>query len=147
MNRYSIIKSFEPVAKTPMTTSETSNETSHETLAELADMFHLMGDPTRLAILLACLDRPRAVGDVAVETGASASLVSHHLRLLRAARLVRAERRGRQIFYLAADAHIRDMLRDMVVHAGEPQLTIHHGASVSSGAATTARRRKGVAGK
>ena len=77
-------------------------------LAALADMFHLMGDPTRLSILFACLDAPRAVGDLAQETGASASLVSHHLRLLRAARIVRAERRGRQIFYCAADAHIHD---------------------------------------
>lgn len=88
-------------------------------LAELADMFHLMGDPTRLSVLLACLDQARAVSDLAAATGASASLVSHHLRLLRAARIVRAERRGRQIFYCAADAHIRDMLAQMVEHVGE----------------------------
>jgi DNA-binding transcriptional ArsR family regulator len=96
-----------------------------ERLAELADMFHLMGDPTRLSVLLACLDRPRAVGELAEATGASPSLVSHHLRLLRAARIVRAERRGRQIFYCAADAHIRDMLGEMVAHVAEPRLTVH----------------------
>ncbi|MGE0653108.1 MAG: ArsR/SmtB family transcription factor [Alphaproteobacteria bacterium] len=112
-------------------------------LTELADMFHLMGDPTRLSILFACLDRPRAVGDLAQETGASASLVSHHLRLLRAARIVRAERRGRQIFYCAADAHIRDVLRDMVAHAGEPQVTVHDNAQPP--AKPRRSRRKDVA--
>jgi DNA-binding transcriptional ArsR family regulator len=112
-------------------------------LTELADMFHLMGDPTRLSILFACLDRPRSVGELAVETGASASLVSHHLRLLRAARIVRAERRGRQIFYRAADAHIRDVLRDMVAHAGEPQVTVHDNARPAT--KTRRPKRKDVA--
>ena len=95
--------------------------TASDKLTELADMFHLMGDPTRLSILFACLDRPRAVGDLAVETGASASLVSHHLRLLRAARIVRAERDGKHVYYSAADAHISGVLRDMIDHLVEPQ--------------------------
>jgi ArsR family transcriptional regulator len=49
----------------------------------------------------------------------SASLVSHHLRLLRAARLLQAERRGRQVFYVVGDEHIRSMLSDMVDHVAE----------------------------
>src|SRR3546814_14299098 len=69
---------------------------------EIAETFHLLGDPTRLRIMLACLDGPVPVGALARGIGASASLVSHHLRLLRAARLVRPERRGRPLFYAAA---------------------------------------------
>lgn len=119
--------------------------TSDDRLAELADMFHLMGDPTRLSVLLSCLDRPRAVGDIASATRASLSLVSHHLRLLRAARIVRAERRGRQIFYCAADAHIRHMLADMVAHVAEPPLTGHvapkYAASKSGASARLGARR------
>lgn len=59
-------------------------------LTVIAETYRLLGDPTRLKVVLTCLDGPIAVGDIAKATGASQSLVSHHLRLLRAARLVRA---------------------------------------------------------
>ncbi|MET0328961.1 MAG: metalloregulator ArsR/SmtB family transcription factor [Luteimonas sp.] len=88
-------------------------------LAILAETFKLLGDPTRLRVLLTCLDGPVAVGEIARRTGASQPLVSHHLRLLRGARLVRGERRQRQVLYEADDAHVRDMLVDMLEHAHE----------------------------
>ncbi|WP_456309433.1 ArsR/SmtB family transcription factor [Siccirubricoccus soli] len=88
-------------------------------VVELAEMFRLMSDPTRLRIILACLDAPAAVGEMAERLGISASLVSHHLRLLRAARLLQADRRGRQVFYAVQDEHIRSMLSDMVDHVAE----------------------------
>jgi len=87
--------------------------------AEMAEMFRLMGDPTRLRILLACLDAPVPVGELAARVGASPSLVSHHLRLLKTARILRAERRGKRIFYGAADEHIRTVITDMGAHVGE----------------------------
>src|SRR5699024_11032549 len=85
----------------------------------IAATYRLLGDPTRLRVLLACLEGPIAVGDIATRIGASQPLVSHHLRRLRSARLVRGERRQRQIFYATADAHISNMLIDMLAHAGE----------------------------
>lgn len=94
--------------------------TDHITI--MADMFRLLGDPTRLKIMLACLDDPRAVGDIADRVGASQSLVSHHLRLLKGARLVRAERQARHVFYVAADDHVRHMLHDIMAHAAEDDL-------------------------
>ena len=87
--------------------------------AELADMFRLMGDASRLRILLACLDKPVAVGALAARLDLSPSLVSHHLRLLRAARLVRPERRGKEVHYAAHDEHVRRVLSDMVAHLAE----------------------------
>jgi DNA-binding transcriptional ArsR family regulator len=87
---------------------------------ELADLFHLLGDPTRLRIVLACLAQPIAVGDIAAALALSSSLVSHHLRLLRAARIVKAERQGKQVFYTAADAHISSLLSNMFEHIAEP---------------------------
>ncbi len=92
-------------------------------VAELAGMFHMMGDPTRLRILLACMDEPIAVGEIARRLGLSQSLVSHHLRLLRATRLLRAERRGKQVFYGAVDDHVRHVVADMVAHVSEPGAT------------------------
>lgn len=91
-------------------------------VAQVADIFKMMGDQTRLGILLACLDRTVAVGELALQLGLSQSLISHHLRLLRAARIVRFERRGKQVFYTAADDHIRDVVRDMIDHAREEAL-------------------------
>lgn len=88
-------------------------------LAVLAETFKLLGDPTRLRVLLTCLDGPVAVGEIARRTGASQPLVSHHLRLLRGARLVRGARQARQVMYEADDAHVRDMLRDMLEHTHE----------------------------
>ncbi|WP_241557847.1 ArsR/SmtB family transcription factor [Falsirhodobacter deserti] len=91
-------------------------------VAVSAGMFRLLGDPTRLRILLACLDRPRPVGEIAEEVGVSPSLVSHHLRLLKGARLVRATREARHVFYVAADEHVRHMLHDVIEHAAEDDL-------------------------
>jgi len=88
-------------------------------VVQLAEMFRLMSDPTRLKIILACLDAPVSVGAMAEVLSISASLVSHHLRLLRAARLLNAERRGRQVFYMVGDPHIRSMLTDMADHVSE----------------------------
>ena len=89
--------------------------------AELADLFRLLGDATRLRIVIACLDAPISVGDIAAQLGLSGSLVSHHLRLLRAAAIVRADRHGKQVFYAAADDHVRRIVADMIEHAAEPR--------------------------
>ncbi len=88
-------------------------------LGALADTFRLLGDTTRLRILLSCLSRPMAVGAIAEQLDLSPSLVSHHLRLLRAARLVRHQRQGKSVIYEAADEHVRTVLTDMVDHIGE----------------------------
>ena len=87
--------------------------------SEISDLFRLLGDPSRLGIVYACLGDAMSAGDIARMLDISPSLTSHHLRLLRAARLVRAKRKGKQIFYTAADAHVRRILLDMAEHALE----------------------------
>jgi len=96
---------------------------------EIAYIFRLLGDPTRLRIVVACLNRPENVAAIAAAVGASPSLVSHHLRLLRAGRLVRADRHGRQVFYSAADEHVRCIVNDMIDHAAETEGAVHHHAN------------------
>jgi ArsR family transcriptional regulator, lead/cadmium/zinc/bismuth-responsive transcriptional repressor len=87
---------------------------------QLADTFRLLGDPTRLKLVLACMAFQGAhAGALAEAVGASASLVSHHLRLLKAARLVASTRVGKQIHYRISDAHIQSVLRDMIDHIQE----------------------------
>ncbi|HLQ84990.1 MAG TPA: metalloregulator ArsR/SmtB family transcription factor [Salinisphaeraceae bacterium] len=79
----------------------------------LAETFRLLGEPNRLSLVCACLEQARSVQDLAAVADISMSLASHHLRLLRSARLLRAERRGKQVFYVAADAQVRRVLLDM----------------------------------
>lgn len=83
---------------------------------QLAETFGLLADPTRLSIVLACRDRRVAAGQIAEELGVSPSLVSHHLRLLRGARMLRAERQGKQVFYSLADDCVRSVLVIMIDH-------------------------------
>jgi DNA-binding transcriptional ArsR family regulator len=101
----------------------TAASQTQDQLVSLAEVFHLMGDPSRLSILMAVLAGPRAVGEIAAVTGLSPSLVSHHLRLLRGGRLVRADRHGKQVFYAIDDAHISSVLADMAEHVAEPAPT------------------------
>ena len=93
---------------------------------ELADLFRLLGDPTRLRIVLSCAEGPVAVHDIAARHDLSRSLVSHHLRLLRAARIVKADRQGKQVFYAAADHHISGVLADMLAHIAEAHADGEH---------------------
>lgn len=99
----------------------TATGLGEDRIAELADMFRMMGDPTRLSILLSCMDDALPVGEIAGRLGLTPSLVSHHLRLLRATRLLKANRRGRRVFYSAVDEHVRCVLADMVDHVAEPE--------------------------
>ena len=87
----------------------------------LAEMFRLLGEPNRLSIVASCLDGPLSVGEISSRLALSQSLVSHHLRLLRAARLLKAGRRGKQVFYSIPDSHVRDMLTNMIEHLAEPR--------------------------
>lgn len=88
-------------------------------VGQLADIFHLLGDMSRLKLLLACLEQSWPATELAAHCGVSPQAASHHLRLLKAARLLRAERKGRQIVYTAADEHVRHMLKDMIEHLAE----------------------------
>lgn len=106
----------------PLGDGEAHLRLSGHELTILAETFRLLGDPTRLRILLFCLHMPKAVGDIADSLGVSQTLVSHHLRLLRGARLVRGERQSRQVFYKVADDHVSDMLVDMATHIAEDHI-------------------------
>lgn len=85
-------------------------------LIEVAEILRLMGDPTRLRVLLACLAEPVPVGELAARVGIPRSLVSHHLRVLRSSRLLRAVRDGKRMIYSAADDRVRCILVDLAHH-------------------------------
>lgn len=86
---------------------------------QLAETFHLLGDANRLRLVCACLHESVSVQELAQRLELSMSLASHHLRLLRAARLMRTERQGKRVFYRVADAHVQRVLEDMIEHVQE----------------------------
>lgn len=88
---------------------------------QLADLFRLLGEPNRLRLVAACLDGRRSVSELTGEIGASQSLLSQHLRLLRAGRLLRQTRQGRNVFYELSDGHVHTMLTNMIDHVLEAE--------------------------
>lgn len=94
----------------------TEHSLQQDQTAQLAETFGLLADPTRLSIVITCKDEERSAGEIAEILGVSASLTSHHLRLLRAARILRSERRGKQVFYAMADDCVHRVLNIMIDH-------------------------------
>ena len=95
-------------------------ELSVEAAQALAETFRVLGDPTRIRLIGAMATTERCVGDLAALVGMSESAVSHQLRMLRAARLVRTRRAGRQVFYTLDDAHILALYQQGLSHVHEP---------------------------
>jgi ArsR family transcriptional regulator, lead/cadmium/zinc/bismuth-responsive transcriptional repressor len=85
----------------------------------LAEVFKLLGDPTRVRILDALTHGERCVCDLASLVGLSESAISHQLRLLRSSRLVRVRRSGRLAFYSLDDHHVVGLLHDTRKHIQE----------------------------
>lgn len=90
---------------------------------DLAALFRLLGEPTRMRILATLLSHDEvSVGAIAVAVDASETKVSQALRLLRAARVVRNRRDGRTIYYRLDDEHVRTLLEvslDHLAHQGD----------------------------
>ncbi|MDQ6884776.1 MAG: metalloregulator ArsR/SmtB family transcription factor [Candidatus Dormibacteraeota bacterium] len=79
----------------------------------VVDAFQVLADRTRAKILYALSRRPLCVRDIAIAVGSSESAISHHLRLLRDRRLVKAVRRGgNQIEYRLDDHHVANLFRE-----------------------------------
>ena len=79
-------------------------------LIEMAELFKMFGDSTRIKILCGLFEGERCVQEITDATGASQSAVSHQLRLLKQARLVRSRRSGKQMYYSLADDHVKTIL-------------------------------------
>ena len=79
-------------------------------LIEMAELFKVFGDSTRIRILCTLFDGEKCVQEITDAAGTSQSAVSHQLRILKQARLVRNRRQGKQICYSLADDHVKTIL-------------------------------------
>lgn len=95
------------------------NKLSVEQQMRLADLFRMFADTTRIGILSTLAEGEMCVGDLAERAGLTVSAVSHQLRLLRAGKLVRCRREGKQMLYALADDHVRVMLKNGTDHIME----------------------------
>lgn len=92
---------------------------SLELLTQLSDVFQIMSDPNRLKILHCLAESEVCVCDLSAILGMSVSAVSHQLRLLRAMRLVKSRRDGRNVYYELEDEHIVRLMRMALEHERE----------------------------
>lgn len=86
---------------------------------DLATLFSVLADPTRVRLVAALAARELCVCDLANVLGMRQSAVSHQLRLLRALRVVRARKEGRVVYYSLDDAHVAGLLAQGLEHVRE----------------------------
>lgn len=90
-----------------------------ELLYDLADLFKVFSDTTRIKILYALMTKELSVNEIAQTTGSSQSAVSHQLRILKQSHLVKFRRDGRSIHYSLADDHVLTILDQGLTHICE----------------------------
>ena len=88
-------------------------------LYDLADLFRVFGDSTRMRILYALFESELCVGDIAQALGMSQSSVSHQLRVLKAGKIVKFRREGKAVFYSLDDDHVRSIVDLGMKHVEE----------------------------
>jgi len=96
-----------------------SKTVDDEALCDLADLFKIFGDTTRMRILYTLMQGSRCVGDIAETLGMTQSAISHQLRILKSSNLVGTSREGKTIRYSLADDHVRTIVGQGLDHISE----------------------------
>ncbi len=90
-----------------------------DTLYELADLFKMFGDSTRMKIMFVLMESEMCVCDIAELLGISQSAVSHQLRILKQSKLISSRREGKNIICFLADDHVRSIIDQGLSHVLE----------------------------
>lgn len=88
-------------------------------IGSLSEVFKVFGDATRIRILWVLFDKEVCVFDIAEAVGMTQSAVSHQLRVLKQARLVKARRDGKNTFYSLDDEHVKRIIEQVMIHISE----------------------------
>ena len=112
MERETLIENEEMNGK--RTTFENS-----ETPYYLADLFRVFADSTRIRILYVIMEKEVCVGDIAAELNMTVSAISHQLRILKTAQLVKYRKEGKISFYSLADDHVKTIMAQGIEHIEE----------------------------
>ena len=90
-----------------------------DTLYDLSELFRIFGDSTRIRILYVLFEAEMCVCDIAALLGMTQSAISHQLRALKNARLVKSRREGKTVFYALADDHVKTSIDQGIEHVKE----------------------------
>ena len=90
-----------------------------EEFYDLADLYKMFADSTRVRILWVLSQEESCVCDIAVLLGMTKSAISHQLKSLRLANLVKYKKRGKEVFYSLADSHVKDIFKKGFEHIHE----------------------------
>ncbi|AUS96714.1 transcriptional regulator [Clostridium thermosuccinogenes] len=90
-----------------------------ETLYDLAELFKVFGDSTRIKILWALDEAEMCVCDIAVLLNMTQSAISHQLRVLKQANLVKSRKEGKIVYYSLDDEHVRQIFDQGLIHINE----------------------------
>lgn len=90
-----------------------------DTLCRAAELFKVFGDATRIRILYTLSEKELCVQDIADELAMTQSAISHQLRILKQAALVKFRRDGKTIYYSLADEHVSTIIRQGLEHVCE----------------------------
>lgn len=96
-----------------------SNMPSEENLYDVAELFKVFGDTTRIKIICALFEHEMCVCDIASLLNMSQSAISHQLRVLKQARLVKYRREGKVVYYSLDDEHVRHIFNQGLAHVSE----------------------------
>lgn len=96
-----------------------NGELSEDVIIRLTEVFKVFGDGTRIKILWNLFDNEICVAEIANRTKTSQSAVSHQLRILKQARLIKARRDGKNTFYSLDDEHVKRIVEQVMIHITE----------------------------
>ena len=103
----------------PLVDLARENMPEEEVLYDLAELFHVFGDTTRVKILCALFSAELCVCDIATLLSMTQSAISHQLRILKQARLVKYRRDGKTVYYSLNDDHIKNIFAQGMDHISE----------------------------
>lgn len=99
--------------------SVTAEMPEEEELYDLAELFKVFGDSTRIKILYVLFEREMCVCDIAELLHMTQSAISHQLRVLKQSQLVKFRREGKTVYYSLADSHVRTIINQGMEHIEE----------------------------
>lgn len=91
-------------------------------IEKMSEILFVASDKTRLKILVSLFEGEKCVGDLEEATGASQSLVSHQLQILKKAKLISFRKDGNRVFYTLDDEHVHELIQVAYEHVQEKEL-------------------------
>ena len=98
---------------------KTTSPIDKESILSISKLFKVISDPTRLSVLFLLQKKECSVGNIAISLDMEQSAISHQLKTLKDARLVKSRREGKSMLYSLDDLHVFSILEQVLTHVSE----------------------------